>query len=200
MVLYADAYNVTGYACLGSRKKSRLDLGMIYCLEISRSLHNQAIPTLKWIRHGIEIIKELRTNAFNGDDGEDVVDHIIMVPEILDLIKIPDVDSDQLRIIAFLISLGNVARRWWIEECDGKVTTWVDVVKKFFYKLYPLSRAGRDRAEVYEEPDYNEFSTWLHKKFIESCTTEARTKCAMWDTWIEMADNDELNYLPSEEI
>nr|GEV34837.1 retrovirus-related Pol polyprotein from transposon TNT 1-94 [Tanacetum cinerariifolium] len=47
---------------------------------------------------------------------EDVVDHIAKVLELLDLFKIPDVDSHRLRMKVFPLSLADDARQWWINE------------------------------------------------------------------------------------
>ncbi|GJW71792.1 hypothetical protein Tco_0128709 [Tanacetum coccineum] len=43
---------------------------------------------------------------------EDMVDHIAKVLELLDLIKIPGVDSHQLRMKVFPLSLADDARQW----------------------------------------------------------------------------------------
>ncbi|GJW79367.1 putative reverse transcriptase domain-containing protein [Tanacetum coccineum] len=59
------------------------------------------------------------TNMFD----EDVVDHIAKVLELLDLIKIPGVDSHRLRMKVFPLSLADDARQWWIDEGEGKTTT-----------------------------------------------------------------------------
>ncbi|GJX15172.1 retrovirus-related pol polyprotein from transposon TNT 1-94 [Tanacetum coccineum] len=80
-----------------------------------------------------------------------VVDHIAKVLEMLDLIKIPNVDSHQLRMKVFPLSLIDDAKQWWIDEGDGKITTWKELVEKFFCKFYPLSRDGED--EMLEEGD-----------------------------------------------
>nr|GEW39992.1 hypothetical protein [Tanacetum cinerariifolium] len=45
-----------------------------------------------------EFLMELKKNAYHGMFDEDVVDHIAKVLELLDLIKIPGVDSHQLRM------------------------------------------------------------------------------------------------------
>ncbi|GKD18347.1 hypothetical protein Tco_1207505 [Tanacetum coccineum] len=44
-----------------------------------------------------EFLMELQRNAYHGWLDKDVVDHIAKVLEILDLIKIPNVDTDRLR-------------------------------------------------------------------------------------------------------
>ncbi|GKA48383.1 hypothetical protein Tco_0741341 [Tanacetum coccineum] len=86
-----------------------------------------------------EFLMELRSNAYYKTFDEDVVDHIDKVLAMLDLIKIPNVDSHRLRIKVFPLSLADDARQWWIDEGDGKTTTWKELVEKFFYKFYPLS-------------------------------------------------------------
>ncbi|GKB51680.1 hypothetical protein Tco_0902433 [Tanacetum coccineum] len=52
-----------------------------------------------------EFMKILQDNPFNGRDGADVFNHIAKVLEILEWIKIPNVDKDQLRLYDFPISL-----------------------------------------------------------------------------------------------
>ncbi|GKA78951.1 hypothetical protein Tco_0785488 [Tanacetum coccineum] len=42
---------------------------------------------------------------------------------------------------AFPLSLSKDAKEWWINEGDGNISTWEELVKKFFKKFYPLSCA-----------------------------------------------------------
>ncbi|GJZ19939.1 hypothetical protein Tco_0556529 [Tanacetum coccineum] len=91
-----------------------------------------------------EFLTELQNNAYHGIQHEDVVDHIAMVLEMLDLINIPGVDSHQLRIKVFPLSLIDDARQWWINEGEGKITTWEELVEKFFCKFYPESYNGEE--------------------------------------------------------
>ncbi|GJT82262.1 zinc finger, RING/FYVE/PHD-type containing protein [Tanacetum coccineum] len=93
----------------------------------------------------------LRSNAYHGTFDEDVIDHIPKVLEMLDLIKIPNVDTHRLRMKVFPLSLADDARQWWIDEGDGKITTWKELVEKIFCKFYPLSRDGED--EMLEEDE-----------------------------------------------
>ncbi|GJX99056.1 retrovirus-related pol polyprotein from transposon TNT 1-94 [Tanacetum coccineum] len=82
---------------------------------------------------------------------EDVADHIAKVLEILDLIKTLNVDTYRLRMKVFPLSLADDVRQWWINDRDGKITTWEELVEKFFYKFYPLSRDGED--EIMSDDD-----------------------------------------------
>nr|GEW87368.1 hypothetical protein [Tanacetum cinerariifolium] len=68
-----------------------------------------------------EFLIELKINAYHGMFDEDVVDHIVKVLDLLDLIKIPSVDSHRLRMKVFPLSLADDARQWWINE--GKEDT-----------------------------------------------------------------------------
>nr|GEV65385.1 hypothetical protein [Tanacetum cinerariifolium] len=66
-----------------------------------------------------EFLIELKNNAYHGVFDEDVVDHIAKVLELLDLIKIPGVDSHRIRMRVFPLSLADDARQWWINEGEG---------------------------------------------------------------------------------
>ncbi|GJR21920.1 hypothetical protein Tco_0970447 [Tanacetum coccineum] len=56
-----------------------------------------------------EHLKELRNNAYSGSEEEHVIDHIAKVLKILDSIKIPNVDTDQL-CMHFFLSL----KQYWM--------------------------------------------------------------------------------------
>ncbi|GJZ71898.1 hypothetical protein Tco_0635749 [Tanacetum coccineum] len=88
-----------------------------------------------------EFLMELRKNIYHGTYNEDVVDHIVKVLKMVDLIYVPGVDSHQLRMKIFPLSLANDAKEWWISK---EITTWEELVEKFFYRLYPESYDGED--------------------------------------------------------
>ncbi|GJZ21039.1 hypothetical protein Tco_0558078 [Tanacetum coccineum] len=58
-----------------------------------------------------ELLEELQKNAYHGWINEDVVNHIAKVLEMIDLIYIPSVDSHQLRMKVFPLSLADNARQ-----------------------------------------------------------------------------------------
>nr|GEU84544.1 hypothetical protein [Tanacetum cinerariifolium] len=76
--------------------------------------------------------------------NEDVVDHIAKVLKMLDLINLLGMDSHQLRMKVFPLSLADDARQWWIDDGEGKITTWEELVEKFFCKFYPKSYDGEE--------------------------------------------------------
>ncbi|GKD09929.1 hypothetical protein Tco_1189614 [Tanacetum coccineum] len=63
-----------------------------------------------------EFLVKLRKNTYCGTHNEDVVEHIAKVLEMVDLIYVP----------------------------DEKITTWEELVEKFFCKFYPESYDGED--------------------------------------------------------
>nr|GEW60505.1 retrovirus-related Pol polyprotein from transposon TNT 1-94 [Tanacetum cinerariifolium] len=130
-----------------------------------------------------EFFMELRSNAYYRMFDEDVVDHIAKVLEILDLMKIPNVDTHQLRMKVFLLSLADDARQWWIEEGEGKITTWEELVEKFFYKFYPLSCDG-EYEMLYESDnkglDPLEFISRVNSIFKNHRRVDERTKKHYW--------------------
>ncbi|GKE42426.1 hypothetical protein Tco_1469710 [Tanacetum coccineum] len=78
-------------------------------------------------------------NAYHGWINEDVINHIAMVLKMIDSIYIPGVDSHQLRMKIFPLSLADEAKQWWINKWEGKITVWEELVEKFFCKFYPES-------------------------------------------------------------
>ncbi|GJZ07515.1 putative reverse transcriptase domain-containing protein [Tanacetum coccineum] len=89
-----------------------------------------------------EFLVELRKSVYHGRIDEDVMDHIAKVLEMIDLIYIPGVDSHQLRMKIFPLSLADDAKQWWINKEEGKIIVWEELVEKFFYKFYPESYDG----------------------------------------------------------
>ncbi|GJZ94253.1 hypothetical protein Tco_0666456 [Tanacetum coccineum] len=91
-----------------------------------------------------EFLEDLQKNTYHGWIDEDVIDHIAKVLEIVDLIRVPGTDSHQLRMKIFPLSLTDEARQWWIDEGEGKIAVWEELVEKFFCKFYPDSYDGED--------------------------------------------------------
>ncbi|GJZ66943.1 hypothetical protein Tco_0630183 [Tanacetum coccineum] len=79
----------------------------------------------------MKLLTELCNNAYSERVEEDVVDHIAKILEILDLIKIANVDPFQLRMKVFRLSLAGDARKWWMNEGDGKINTREELRKIF---------------------------------------------------------------------
>ncbi|GJR96978.1 hypothetical protein Tco_0269152 [Tanacetum coccineum] len=98
-----------------------------------------------------EFLEELQKNTYHGWIDKDVIDHIAKVLEIFDLIRVSGMDSHQLRMKIYPLSLTDEARQWWIDEGEGKIAIWEELVEKFFYKFYQDSYDGED--EMLDEGD-----------------------------------------------
>ncbi|GJT62417.1 hypothetical protein Tco_1005950 [Tanacetum coccineum] len=134
-----------------------------------------------------ELLMELKNNAYHGMFDEDVVDHIAKVLELLGLIKIPSVDSHQLRMKVFPLSLADDARQWWINEGEGKITTWEELVEKLFCKFYPESHNGEDK--ILDEGDNwgidpLEFISQVNSSFENHMKMDERIKKVWFHSWM----------------
>ncbi|GJR27015.1 hypothetical protein Tco_1103247 [Tanacetum coccineum] len=134
-----------------------------------------------------EVLIELKNNAYHRMFNEDVVDHIAKVLELLELIKIPSVDSHRLRMKVFPLSLADDSRQWWINEGEGKITTWEELVEKFFFKLYLESHDGEE--EMLEEGDNwgidpLEFISRVNSSFKNHMKVDGKTKKVLFYSWM----------------
>ncbi|GJS97542.1 hypothetical protein Tco_0804510, partial [Tanacetum coccineum] len=113
---------------------------------------------------------------------------------IIDLVKIPNVNTEQLCIFAFPYSLTGGARKWWMNDGNDKITSWVELLDKFFYKYYPLSRASKENNTNGEHECHQRFMNWLNSKFKNPWKLNTATKNALWNFWGKGYDNDTLIY------
>ncbi|GJY85452.1 hypothetical protein Tco_0499478 [Tanacetum coccineum] len=65
-----------------------------------------------------KFLDDLRDNAFSGTNGEDAVKHIEYFLKIVDLINLPNVNYERLRLSVFPISLVGNASKWFDEFKD----------------------------------------------------------------------------------
>ncbi|GKA11887.1 hypothetical protein Tco_0691433 [Tanacetum coccineum] len=84
-----------------------------------------------------EFLVELHKNAYHGWIDEDLMDHIANVLEMIDLIYIPGVDSHQLRMKVFPLSLADDAQQWWINEGKEKSPFGKNLLRNFSVNFIP---------------------------------------------------------------
>ncbi|GJS59390.1 hypothetical protein Tco_0654174 [Tanacetum coccineum] len=93
------------------------------------------------------------------------------------------------------LSLSGKARKWWMNEGDGKINTWEELVKQFFSKFYPLSCASNyDKMcdDDEEGRDPLEFITWRNSKIKDHKKVDEMIKRALLYSWIEVGNNEGL--------
>ncbi|GJU12268.1 hypothetical protein Tco_1134664 [Tanacetum coccineum] len=139
-----------------------------------------------------ELIIKLRNNAYNRAEANDALNHITRFLQIIDLVKTPNVNTEQLCILTFPYSLTGEAHRWWVHEGNSKITSWVEIVDKFFYKYYPLSHACRMDCTNRERESHKRFMNWLNSRFKNLWKLKTVTKNALWNFWEKGYDNDTL--------
>ncbi|GKE56249.1 hypothetical protein Tco_1495434 [Tanacetum coccineum] len=134
-----------------------------------------------------EFLEELQMNTYHGWIDEDVINHIAMVLKMIDSIYIPGVDSHQLRMKIFPLSLADETKQWWINEREGKITVWEELVEKFFCKFYPESYDGEE--EMLDEGDNwgidpLEFISRVNSSFDKHMKMDGRTKNLLFHAWM----------------
>ncbi|GJW63360.1 hypothetical protein Tco_0115244 [Tanacetum coccineum] len=134
-----------------------------------------------------EFLEELQVNAYHGWIDEDMINHIAMVLKMIDSIYIPGVDSHRLRMKIFPLSLADEAKKWWINEGEGKITIWEELIEKFFCKFYPESYDGEE--EMLDEGDNwgidpLEFISRVNSSFDKHMKMDGRTKKVLFHAWI----------------
>ncbi|GJS33642.1 hypothetical protein Tco_0532024 [Tanacetum coccineum] len=86
-------------------------------------------------------------------------------------------------------------KKWWMNEGDGNISTWEELVKKFFYKFYPISCASNydNMCDDDEEGcDPLEFIPWRNSNFKDHKKVDETTKRALLYTWIEIGKEEGL--------
>ncbi|GJZ87684.1 hypothetical protein Tco_0659294 [Tanacetum coccineum] len=82
-----------------------------------------------------------------------------------------------------------------MNEGNGNISTWEELVKKFFKKFYPLSYASNyDKmcGDDEEGRDPLEFIPWRNSKFKDHKKVDETTKRALLYTWIEIGKEEGL--------
>nr|GEX57832.1 hypothetical protein [Tanacetum cinerariifolium] len=87
------------------------------------------------------------------------------------------------------------SRKLWMNEGDGKINTWEELVNTIFSKFYPLSCASSydKMCEDNEEGlDPLEFITWRNSNFKDHKKVDEMTKRTLLHSWIEVGNNEGL--------
>ncbi|GJR82840.1 hypothetical protein Tco_0153625 [Tanacetum coccineum] len=97
---------------------------------------------------------KIRDNTFNGIIGENAFKYINNFLEVVGPLKEKGLSQDRFRLSVFPISLAGAASEWFKKDCIGSVTTWEDMVEKFFQKFYQLFDDNEEmEADEDDDPD-----------------------------------------------
>nr|GEW76030.1 hypothetical protein [Tanacetum cinerariifolium] len=122
-----------------------------------------------------KFLDDLLSNAFSGTNREDAVEHIDYFLNIVDPIKLPNVNYERIRLSIFPISLvGNASE--WFDEFKGSITSWVDLTKKFLESITRLLVLSNDQEGVADEEANNDDEQEMAEIFrIESNLLDYKT-------------------------
>ncbi|GJT51425.1 hypothetical protein Tco_0977582 [Tanacetum coccineum] len=99
-----------------------------------------------------EFLVELQMSAYHRWIDDDVMDHIANVLEMIDLIYIPSVDSHQLRMKVFPLSLANDARQCWNKRrMDDSILNNNNTTTDSFFKPYMITHGKCDTEKEDEQ-------------------------------------------------
>ncbi|GKC79668.1 hypothetical protein Tco_1130442 [Tanacetum coccineum] len=95
------------------------------------------------------------------------------------------------------LSLADNARQWWINEGEGKITVWEELVEKFFCRFYPDSYDGEE--EILDEGDNwgidpLEFISRVNSSFDKHMKMDGRAKKVLFHAWINRSGNKRRIY------
>ncbi|GKA80083.1 hypothetical protein Tco_0786679 [Tanacetum coccineum] len=85
----------------------------------------------------------------------------------------------------FPLLLADDAKEWWISEGDGKITTWEELVEKFFCRLYPKSYDREDeiilsnnelKESKYENPSNTATDSFFKAYEVRDIEKQSQTK------------------------
>ncbi|GJZ03162.1 hypothetical protein Tco_0521123 [Tanacetum coccineum] len=87
----------------------------------------------------------------------------------------------------FPLLLADDANVWWISEGEGKITTWEELVEKFFSRFYPESYDGKD--EMLDEGenwgiDLLQFLSNVNTTFRNHKKFDGRTQKVIFHSWM----------------
>ncbi|GJW15114.1 hypothetical protein Tco_0019247 [Tanacetum coccineum] len=96
---------------------------------------------------------------------------------------------------AFPLLLLKGAKEWWMNEGNGNIFPWEELVKKFFKKFYPLSCASNYDKMCDDDEEGRgplEFIPWRNSKFKDHKKVDETTKRTLLYTWIEIGKEEGL--------
>ncbi|XP_027368307.1 uncharacterized protein LOC113874269 [Abrus precatorius] len=90
----------------------------------------------------------VQQDQFSGLISNDLNLHIYNFLQLCDTIRINGVSEDAIRLRLFPFSLRDKAKCWLQAQPQGRITTWIDLVNKFFSKYFSPSKAAKLRGEI----------------------------------------------------
>nr|GEU63604.1 reverse transcriptase domain-containing protein [Tanacetum cinerariifolium] len=140
------------------------------------------------------------SDQFFGLEKDNPHDHIRWFNKITSTIKYKDVPNSEIKLMLFLFSFAEAARRWLEKELPHSILTWEDLVSKFINEFFPLSRTKNLRNEIsnfQQRFDETFHEAWdRYKDLLRACPRHGFIELHQLDTFynaLNPVDQDSLN-------
>jgi hypothetical protein len=116
--------------------------------------------------------------SFHGLNHENPYSHVKKFKDICGTFKFHNFSEESIHLILFPFSLHDKAKAWLDSNMLGSITTWENLLNKFYYKFFPMSKVNEYRKEI------SSFTQEEDEKFSESWDRFSGTVDKMPSTWI----------------
>jgi hypothetical protein len=100
--------------------------------------------------------------AFHGLDLENPYSHVKKFKDICATFKFQNFSEESVHLRLFPFSLHDRAKAWLDSNMPGSITSWENLLNKFYNKFFPMSKVNECRKEI------SSFTQEEDEKFSES--------------------------------
>jgi Retrotransposon gag protein len=94
------------------------------------------------------LLNMLSQHMFNSLAHENSNQHLVMLEELCNTVKINGVEPEAIKLRSFPFSLGDKARKWLRSLDIGTIRTWDQISDVFLSKYFPPSKTSALRAQI----------------------------------------------------
>jgi predicted ribosome quality control (RQC) complex YloA/Tae2 family protein len=116
--------------------------------------------------------------SFYGLDHENPYSHVKKFKDICATFKFQNFSKELVHLRLFPFSLHDRAKAWLDSNMPESVTSWENLLNKFYNKFFPMSKVNEYRKEI------SSFTQKKDEKFSESWERFSRIVHKMPSTWI----------------
>jgi hypothetical protein len=98
--------------------------------------------------------------SFHGLDHENLYSHVKKFKDICATFKLQNSSKESVHLRIFPFSLHDRAKAWLDSNMTGSITSWENLLNKFYNKFFPMSKVNEYRKEIssFTQEDDEKFS------------------------------------------